>query len=226
MHRLVRPAIGLLLVVALYGIGRWLGRDLDLALSGDTLFVARDWIAAYGWLGPGIYVAVVSFRTFLALPSALVLILGGVAFGAWEGALWGALGLFCSGHLQYGLARLLGDEWVRERLGSRAPAVERHLDRSGPLFVGAMTAHPAGLLTPTNLLAGLGAMSLQPFALAVLLGAPIRAGLYAALGSAVLDRGLGWSLTLAVVLGGLALLPLAHPRVRAMLVPPAPVDAD
>jgi len=226
MHRLLRPALGVVIVAALYAVGRAVGGELSLELSGDAIFSARDWITGFGAAGIAVYVAIVAFRTFLALPSALVLILGGLVYGGGQGALWGAVGLFLSGHLQYGLARLLGDQWVRARLGHRAGSVERHLNRSGPWFVGGMTAHPAGLLTPTNLLAGLGAMSLRPFSLAVALGAPVRAGTYAALGAVVLDWGLAASLALAVVLGGAALLPLAHPRVRALFLAPRTVDAE
>jgi len=201
-------------VAGLFLAGSFVREELGFEFSIEGLTSVREWVTGLGWLGAAAYVGLVSFRTFLLLPSYLVLLLGGLAFGAMFGALWGALGLMLSSLLQFGLARLLGDEWVRPRLGERGRALEDRVRRAGPGIVWAMMAHPAGPLTPTNLAAGLASMPFWEFALAIALGAPLRAGAWAVLGTSILSWGIGTSAALTVVLGALLVLPLAIPSVR------------
>lgn len=201
-------------VAGLFVAGSLVRTELGFEFSMEGLAAVREWVQSLGWLGATAYIGLVSFRTFLLLPSYLVLLLGGLAFGAAFGALWGAIGLFLSAMLQFGLARLLGDEWVRPRLGARGRALEERVRRAGPGVVFAMTAHPAGPQTPTNLAAGLASMPLWEFALAISLAAPLRAGAWAVLGTSILSWGLGMSAALTVALGAVLLIPLAFPAVR------------
>lgn len=201
-------------VVGLFLAGSYVRAVLGFEFSIEGLATVREWVQGLGWLGATAYVGLVSFRMFLLLPSYLVLLLGGLAFGAAFGALWGALGLFLSSMLQFGLARLLADEWVRPRLGERGRALEERVRRAGPGIVWAMTAHPAGPLTPINLAAGLASMPFWEFALAIGLGAPLRAGAWALLGTSILSWGLLTSALLTITLGAVLLIPLAIPSVR------------
>ena len=201
-------------VGGLFLAGSFVRTELGFEFSMEGLEALRTWVGELGWLGATAYVGLVSFRTFLLLPSYLVLLLGGLAFGAVFGALWGALGLFLSAMLQFGLARLLGDEWVRPRLGERGRMLEDRVRRAGPGVVWAMTAHPAGPATPTNLAAGLASMPLWEFALAIGLGAPLRAAAWAVLGTSILSWGVATSAALTVALGAVLLIPLAIPSVR------------
>jgi len=201
-------------VAGLFLAGSYVRAEIGLEFSIEGLTSVREWVEGLGWLGATAYVGLVSFRTFLLLPSYLVLLLGGLAFGATFGALWGALGLFLSSMLQFGLARLLGDEWVRPRLGERARSLEERVRRAGPGIVWAMIAHPAGPLTPTNVAAGLASMPTWEFALAIGLGAPLRAGAWALLGTSILSWGIATSALLTVALGVILLVPLAIPSVR------------
>jgi uncharacterized membrane protein YdjX (TVP38/TMEM64 family) len=213
-------------VAGLFLAGSFVRAELGFEFSMEGLTTVREWVQGLGWMGATAYVGLVSFRTFLLLPSYLVLLLGGLAFGAMFGALWGALGLFFSAMLQFGLARLLGDEWVRPRLGARGRALEERVRRAGPGVVFAMTAHPAGPITPTNLAAGLASMPLWEFALAIGLGAPLRAGAWAVLGTSILSWGFATSAALAAALGAVLLFPLAIPSVRHFVLGKPAVGAS
>ncbi len=215
-HSLAAAAI----LVVLFAGGLYARQYIDVELSLDGLEALRTWVLDFGWLGPAIFVALVTFRTFLFVPSALALVLGGIAFGTLLGAALGALGLVLSAGIQFGAARAFGDDWVRPRLGAQGRRIEEHLKRAGPGLVAIATAHPAGPMTPFNLAAGLSSMSVPTFALAVTLAGPVRAGTYAVVGSSILEWGWLTSLALAAVLGAIALLPLLHPRVRAWLLGP------
>ena len=211
------PLAVLALVAALFAAGAIARQLLDVELSLAAVDGLRAWVLGFGWLGPAIFVGLVSFRSFLFLPSALVLVLVGLAFGALGGALLGGAGLVGSALMHFAFARAFGDEWVRPRLGEHGRLIESHMNRAGPWVVALATGHPAGPMTPFNLAAGLSSMPLATFGAAVLLAVPVRAGAYAVLGSSILEWGLLRSLAAALVLGALALLPLLHPRVRAWL---------
>ncbi len=86
--------------------------------------------------------------------------------------------------------------------------------RLGPAPVFAITAHPAGPLTPMQLLAGVVGLPVWEYALAVALGAPLRSGVYAVLGTSILDWGPLASAAVAVGILVLIVVPLAIPAVR------------
>jgi uncharacterized membrane protein YdjX (TVP38/TMEM64 family) len=75
-----------------------------------------------------------------------------------------------------------------------------------------------GVMTPLYFAAGLSRIRLGPFVAACALAGPFRGGLYAWFGAQLLDPGSPrfWLATGALVAA--ALLPLAHPRVRAWLL--------
>lgn len=212
------PAAVLAVLATLFLMGWYARSQISVDLSLSALDGVRDWVLAFGWRGPAVYLGLVSFRSFLLLPSALLLLLGGVAFGGLVGTALGAVGLVLSAALQYAFARVLGDEWVRPRLGTQALLLERRLKRAGGWLVALGTGHPAGPMTAVNLAAGLASMPLLTFLIAVAVGGPVRAGAYAVVGSSLLDWGLWASVALGLALLALALFPLAHPRVRSWLL--------
>jgi uncharacterized membrane protein YdjX (TVP38/TMEM64 family) len=201
-------------VGGLFLAGSAVREELGFEFSIDGLASVRAWVEGLGWLGTTAFVGLVTFRTFLLLPSYLVLLLGGLAFGAVGGTLWGSMGLAISAALQFGVARLLGDEWVRPRLGERGRALEDRVRRAGPGVVFATTAHPAGPQTAANLAAGLASMPVWEFALAIAVAAPLRAAAWSVLGTSILSWGIGTSAAVTVALGAVLLLPLMIPSVR------------
>lgn len=218
MLRRALPLLVLAAIALLFAAGAAARQQIDVELSLDAVAGLREWVLSFGWRAPAVFVGLVTFRTFLFLPSGAVLLLGGLAFGAVPGAGLGALGLVSSAALQFAAARVFGDDWVKPRLGARGRVLEERITRAGAWVVALMTAHPAGAMTPTNLAAGLSSMSAFAFSSAVLLAAPVRAGSYSLLGSSLLDWGPGTSIVVALGLAALALLPLLHPRVRRWVV--------
>jgi uncharacterized membrane protein YdjX (TVP38/TMEM64 family) len=213
------PLLVVGIVVTLFVAGGILRRQFEIDFAVESLEEMRAWVQSFGALGPSVFVGLVAFRTFLLLPSHLVLIAGGLAFGALAGTLWGTVGLGASGLLQYGGARVFGDGWKR-RAEEHGNDWTYRVRRAGPTLVTLTTAHPAGPLTAVNVGAGLAGIASAPFIVAVLAGAPFRAGAFATLGNAILSWGVWTSLALAVVLGTLAGIPLLFPGVRSWLFGP------
>jgi uncharacterized membrane protein YdjX (TVP38/TMEM64 family) len=148
----------------------------------------------------------------------VVLILGGLVFGAWGGTLWGAIGLIFSALLQFTAARIFGEDWVRSRLRDGYETLRERIRSLGSALVFVVGAHPAGPMTPTNLAAGLVSLPAWEFTLAVSLAAPLRAGVYSLLGTSILSWGPLVSLAVGVGLVALVLLPLSIPAVRSWVL--------
>jgi uncharacterized membrane protein YdjX (TVP38/TMEM64 family) len=212
------PYLVLALALALVVGSRWGLRAAGVEVSFDRLDEVRAWIADLGWWGPAIFLALVAGRTFLFLTSQMVLPLGGLAFGALGGTILGAVGLTLNALIMFALARVLGNEWVRPRIGARGVAFERRIEQAGGWVVSLVTAHPAGPLTAMNVGAGLSTLPVARFVVPVALAAPIRSALYSALGDSVVDAGAARATWLLVVLLAASLLPLAFPRVRAWVL--------
>jgi uncharacterized membrane protein YdjX (TVP38/TMEM64 family) len=200
-------------VLALTGValaGWTLRTRLGLGTSAAELQAAVD---ALGWRGPVLFLSLVTFRQFLALPAALILSVGGLCFGAGLGTVLGAAGIVVSGLGKFGVARSLGRRWI----GARLARLEARVQRLGPTVIGLSTAHPFGILAPFHWAAGLSSLRLAPFALALCLGAPVRAFAYSAFGATLSDPGTVEFQMAAAGLAAAIIVPLAIPGVRARL---------
>jgi uncharacterized membrane protein YdjX (TVP38/TMEM64 family) len=211
----LQPLLPLLAFAALIVAGRTLWTRLGIE---PTPTGVHAWVSSLGVWGPLVFVAVVAARHGLALPSALVLTVGGLCFGISLGTALGAIGIVISGVIMFGLGRWSGADWIRQQIGPRFEAVEERLRRAGPALVGLATAYPLGPLTAVHVAAGFTAVRIVPFVVALVLAAPVRAFAYSWFGAQLLDT---FSLEFWLALGALtvALLgPLAFPNVRRWLL--------
>src|SRR5262245_36318280 len=174
-------AFGVLLALTVVALAGWALRTrLGLGTSAAEIEAT---VHALGWRGPVLFFALVTFRQFLALPAAVVLSVGGLCFGAVHGTLLGAAGIIVSGLGKFAVARTVGRPW----LGARLAPLEARVERLGPAVIGISTAHPFGILAPFHWAAGLSSLRPLPFAVALCLGAPVRAFAYSAFGATLGD---------------------------------------
>jgi uncharacterized membrane protein YdjX (TVP38/TMEM64 family) len=199
MRKWIPPLILIVIVTAAFTTGRAVRSEMGVDFSPESI---RAWVDALGWRGPAFFLLVVTFRQFLALPSGLLLPVGGLCFGALLGTTLGASGIILSGFFGFTLTRLLGREWAVAHLRGLALVEQRVATAGAPFHWGA----------------GLTSISLVGFSAALLLGGPVRAATYSFLGSTLLDLGSPRFWIATVVLLAVALLPLAHPGLRRRLV--------
>jgi len=215
----VRQWIGLVVVcgcaLLLVGAGHRFRASAGIGLSPESL---RAYVQEVGPIAPAVFLGMVTFRSVLLLPSAVVLTAGGLLFGAPLGALIGGLGLVASALWCFAAARWMGRDWVQSRIPERLRPLEERAESIGPPVIGLATAHPMGVMTPLYFAAGLSRIRLAPFLVACAIAGPFRAGLYAWFGAQLLDFGSPrfWAATGALVAA--AVLPLLHPRVRRWLL--------
>ncbi len=209
--RWIRPLLIGVAVVGVFWGASLLRASIGIEWSATSI---QTYVAGLGIKAPLIFLGLVAFRQVLLIPSAIVLTAGGLLFGVAMGTLLGGAGIVMSGCICFLLARFMGGEWVHERLQARVGRYDERANAAGPILVGLMTAHPLGLLTPFHLAAGVSGMSLLVFLATVLLAGPIRAASYSVLGSSLVEIGSPRFYLASAVLILIALLPIAHPKVR------------
>jgi uncharacterized membrane protein YdjX (TVP38/TMEM64 family) len=214
-RKAVRPLVVIAVLAALFMGARALRVQLGIEWSAESI---QETVREWGYWAPLGFVVIVMFRQFLAFPSMLVLTSAGLLFGAPFGALVGAIGITLNALTLFTSARLFGGDWALPRLHARFPEFEERARTAGPLFIAFMTAHPMGVLTPFHFAAGVTSISFLTFLLAVGPAALFRAACYAYLGAYLLDPGSTQFWIATGVLLVAALLPLAHPGLRARLL--------
>lgn len=218
MARSIRLAMPLFILIALIVGGRAAANHYGWELNSESLEDFQRWINSLGWMGPAAFLLLVIPRLFIGLSSHVVLILGGLAFGAVGGTFWGGLGLTLSGCFHYFLARYLGSDWVSEQLGGRREYWERLTDKGGVPALFIINVHPLGPQSLMTLAAGAVRFNFGKFLATMVVGTPIRASLYAVMGGTILTLSV-WQillLTLAIIL--FTVVPLFLPRTRRWLL--------
>lgn len=208
------PVIGVLLLVAAIVAGQWLRSGLDIELSPSAI---QERVVEFGWKAPVVYVGLVIFRQFLAIPSILLLTAAGLCFGALFGGALGTLGILVSGIMKFSIARVLGREALQRWGGDFPGRLERRLGHLGPVAITLVTAHPVGPMAPLHWAAGLAPISLGTFVAALTIGAPVRAFAYAFFGQALVDVGSTAFWVATVFLVSAVAIPLLMPSVRGRL---------
>ena len=162
-----RPALLVLAAVLVVALSVVLNRQgFDLETLRRWLADLRGWqddnpvtLAAAFFAG---YVAVAA----LSLPVALwMTIASGALFGFWLGLALASFASTLGATLAFLAARFLARDWVRARLGARAPAIEAGLERDGAFYLFSLRLIPVVPFFAVNLLMGLTPIRPLTFAL-------------------------------------------------------------
>jgi len=136
---------------------------------------ARSWVANAGPAGAATIVGLLAADVFLPIPSSLIMVLSGAAFGVWWGALLAFGGSIGGEWLGFELARRYG-AGLSSRFVGDADEVRRMnamLERNGAAAVVVTRALPVVMET-MSVVAGLSTMPRRTFLVASALGtAPI-----------------------------------------------------
>ena len=217
MTRASRRWVGFILLgVGLVALGYVVRQRLGIPdLDPESI---RAWVLEAGPIAPVLCVALVAGRSFVGLPSQLVLTVAGLCFGTAWGTVYGAIGLELSGLVTFQLARMAGRDAVHRSIPERLrPLVARAGERPGALFIAIGTGYPIGVLTAYHGLAGVTAMKFGVFALALGAGAIPRAATYAYFGNSLIAGDFELILVATAIILGLLALPLLFPSGRAFL---------
>lgn len=199
--------------------GAWsLLRASGIVVGAETLQQMRDYVLGMGALAWLLFVFVGTFRVFFFIPSWILLAVGGMAFGSQLGALLGTIGITLSAVLGFGIARYGSKTFIAQYLSERFGDAQARLADAGILLLGLTTAHPMVPMSGLHWAAGMTALPLVGFTVAVGVGAAVRATALAFLGAQVQELGLWVTLAIGLALGVVGALPFVHPALRARLL--------
>lgn len=190
-------------LVAVTGVFALVRVRHHLPLTPDSV---RDYIRSWGPVAPLMFISAFALRPFVFFPSTLLFLAGGLAFGVAWGTLYAAVGGTLGAVIGFTIARLLGRDFVREQLGHRLSG-----PKHGPWGVGLvflLNLIPIVPMTVINYGAGLSAMDVLPFTIAVAAGLTPRAFAYSFFGHALLDVHSGKFVAAAALLVALLVVPL------------------
>lgn len=192
----MKRTIALIAIVAGFIIGSKL--IVENVLGVDLEPWARSWLASAGPGGAATVVALLAADVFLPIPSSLVMILSGAAFGVWWGSLLAFTGSIAGEWLGFELARRYGTRWSARFVGDEGEVrrLNSVLAAHGAAAVAVTRALPVVMET-MSIVAGLSTMRRHTFLVASALGTAPIVVVYAYAGAVSRETG---SLVPAVVI--------------------------
>lgn len=219
---LASAALAVFAVLRLSGAGELISFE-NLQANRDRLLAFVD---AHYALSALAYVIVYVAAVALSVPGAAVLTLaGGFAFGAVAGTLLVNVGATAGAALVFLAARYLLGGWVQKRYGERLAAFNAEIERNGARYLLTLRLIPLFPFFLINLMAGLTTVRFTTFVWTTAAGIIPGSFVYAYAGSrlSVIDSPadiVSWKvLSALVLLGALALVPVAREKLRGRLNP-------
>ena len=185
------------LLVAFLGIGVYLifFTELGQPTTADRI---REFIEA---LDPALarllYVLIYIVGTLVLLPGLLLSFAGAVLFGVWEGTLYTWIGATIGATLAFGMAKLLGRDFVDQLLGGKLQALDQRLREHGFVSLLIIRLVPIFPFNGVNFGCGLTSLRTRDYELATALGIIpgtfVYQYLFAKLGRRAIDEGFTWA---------------------------------
>lgn len=192
----MKRTIALIAIVAGVVIGSKLLLENALGISLEPW--ARSWMADAGTSGAAVVVFLLAVDIFIPVPSSIVMVLSGAAFGVWRGALLALVGSIGGEWLGFELARRYGSTWFKRFIGDEDERrrLNEVLKTHGAAAVAVTRALPVVMET-MSVVAGLSTMRRGTFLIASLIGTAPIVIVYAYAGAVSRDTG---SLVPAIVI--------------------------
>lgn len=184
----MKKTIALVAIVAAVVIGSKLLLENVLGFSFEPW--ARSWLAHAGAPGAAVVVFLLAVDIFIPVPSSIVMVLSGAAFGVWRGALLALVGSIGGEWLGFELARRYGSTWFKRFIGDEDERrrLNALLQTHGAAAVAVTRALPVVMET-MSVVAGLSMMRRGTFLLASLIGTGPIVIVYAYAGARSRDTG-------------------------------------
>jgi uncharacterized membrane protein YdjX (TVP38/TMEM64 family) len=147
----------------------------------------RDTILSLGLMGPVLYFSVFIIRPLFLIPSIMLFIAGGLAFGPIWGPMYASIGAVLGGSLGFWIARKMGHDFVMSKLKLGKEATQKTSFNSYVVFF--LSFLPVMPVTAINYGAGLSRMRFKNYVMAHAMGITPRAFAYGYFGNALLEIG-------------------------------------
>ncbi len=170
---------------------------LVLLIGGSSylLYVHSDWfknpgtmkaeVLSWGAWGPIAYILLYAVGPSFLVPGAVMTIAGGLAFGAFRGALWSLVGANSGALIAFAAGRFLGHSFVDRFTPNRFRHLLDHLVKNGFYVILYLRLVPVVPYNALNLLAGASPIEFEDYLWATLIGMIPGTILFALLGDAL-----------------------------------------
>lgn len=159
----------ILLVVVMAGFLMFRYTPLSAYTNPERLQGFFTSIASFWW-APLVYIAVYVVGSLVAAPGFLLTILGGLTFGTLKGTLYVIIGANLGANLTFGMARVLGREFVAKRVKGPIDVIDRQFKNQGFLRVLQLRLVPIIPFNIMNYICGLSGVRYLHYMLATLFG--------------------------------------------------------
>ena len=206
-------AIGLILVAASFVVRE----RLDLQWDVESL---RRFVQSLEFWGPLAYIAILTLRFIILIPTSILLLAAGILFGPVYGTLYAGIGLFGSGMWKYGLASIVGRDVILGQLPERLRRWVRRVaeQKMGVWALAGVCAYPFFPKQVFQFAAILSGMTLIAYITAIIVGSFIQAAIFANVGEA-LYSGAGLA-TATGLFAAVLVIPLIVPSWRRRMLAP------
>jgi uncharacterized membrane protein YdjX (TVP38/TMEM64 family) len=153
-------------------------------ITAVTPHELRVWVQGFSRLAPLVFIGLFLTLNTLGLPVPVLGAVGGALFGVFEGAVVILSAMTVTACIQFLIARRLGGERLRNRLGERLGRIGQLLERRGALAVAGGRLLP-GPFSELNMAAGLTPLAFRDFAVGTVLGCAPKAVAWSAVGAAL-----------------------------------------
>jgi uncharacterized membrane protein YdjX (TVP38/TMEM64 family) len=202
----MKRTIALIAIVAAFVVGSKLLIENALGINLEPW--ARSWMAGAGPAGAATVVGLLAADVFIPIPSSVIMILSGAAFGVWWGSILAFAGSVAGEWLGFELARRFGSAWASRFIGD-ARDVERMnamLARHGAVAVAVTRPLPVVMET-MSLVAGVSTMKRRTFLAASVVGTAPIVVVYAYAGAMSREMGsLLPAIVMLIAIGGAAMV--------------------
>lgn len=146
-------------------------------------------LAAFGVWAPLVYIALFAVGPSFLVPGAVMTLAGGLAFGAWRGAIYALVGANLGALVAFGAGRALGRSFVTRVVGARFQNLLDRVAAYGFRIILYLRIVPVIPYNALNLLAGASPIEFRDYFLASTLGMVPGTVLFAFLGDTLWHPG-------------------------------------
>lgn len=203
--------------MALIAISFVVRERLDLEWTVESL---RRFVQSLGFWGPLAYIAILTLRFIVLIPTSILLLAAGIMFGPVYGTLYAGLGLLGSGMWKYGLVSVVGRDVMLAQLPERLQAWMRRMaeQKMSAWALAGICAYPFFPKQIFQFAAILSGMSLVAYIAAITTGGFIQGAIFANVGEAIYS-GAGLATATGLFVAALIIPLIVPPWRRWMLAP-------
>ncbi|QUE86460.1 TVP38/TMEM64 family protein [Exiguobacterium alkaliphilum] len=117
-------------VLLIFGTATLLYQWIDLNPG-----VIRDYIIAFGWMAPVVFILLYTFRPLILFPASVLSIAGGLAFGTLPGMLYTIIGATLSALVAFYVATRFGERFLNHFESTDYKKLQQKIEEDGFFYV-------------------------------------------------------------------------------------------